>query len=143
MGTKKLLVDTNILLDYCDTNRPEHESARLLVEKAAEDSSVSLVASIGSYKDAYYILRRLYRSEPEARHVIARLMDDAGIEPVDLLARYGKEAIASNEPDFENGLIRASAENESVAAIISRDSEAFSHSPVQCMDAGEALKKFF
>ena len=39
-------------------------------------------------------------------------------------------ALASNEPDFEDGMIRAAAEQASANFILSRDAKAFANSTV-------------
>ena len=52
------------------------------------------------------------------------------------------EALDSNEPDYEDGLIRGTAEALQVDAIISYDKKAFRSSFVPKLTAGEALSLF-
>lgn len=137
---KRILVDTNILLDFCDANRPSHDDAVALVHEGVRREDVAILASIGSYKDAYYILTRLYKDEHVARTVIKGLMNDAGIAPVDMLAAYGNLAVESDEPDFEDGLIRATAECEAVDMIATRDVAAYARSRIPHLDAAGCLK---
>lgn len=131
----RALLDTNIILDYVDIHRPEHESAKDLVITASASTTLHLYTSIGSYKDTYYILHRLYQNEQLARTAIERLIEDADIEPVDLLASYALSALKSNEPDFENALIATCAEWEKMDVIITRDEKAFVATSLPCMDA--------
>ena len=51
------------------------------------------------------------------------------------------DALGSNEPDFEDGLIRSCAELNDVDFIISRDKDAFAGSTVRCVTAREYLTK--
>ena len=136
MATRgRVLLDTNILLDIFDEDRAGHEHAIALLWYASlEPRAEELCASITSYKDAYYILCRLYKNEALAREKITYLLENA-ITPLDMRAAYGNVAISSDEPDFEDGLIRALAEAEEVDAIITRDANAYKNSRIAKMDA--------
>lgn len=48
----------------------------------------------------------------------------------------------SNEPDFEDGLIRACAEHVGVDYIISRDEAAFAKSPIKRLSPRQYLDEF-
>ena len=141
MGVKRrLLLDTNVILDYCDAARDEHGVACRFIQYAVE-CAASLLVTVGSLKDVYYVLRRLYASEPLARQVVERLI--AGpLTVIDLKAPYAKTALDSDEPDFEDGLVRAAAEAEGVFAIITRDACAFRTSAVPAMSAARYLELF-
>lgn len=140
MATKKrVFCDTNFLLDILDPERTCHNDAVALLWYCADNpDKATAIASITSFKDAYYIMRRLYKDEPRAREGIAALMG-VFIEPVDMLERYGAEAINSDEPDFEDGLIRACAEHEHASVLITRDEKAFSGASVPAMSASSFL----
>lgn len=130
---RKVFCDTNILLDIFDYERPGHTHAAALLWYAAENSgTIRLVSAVSSFKDAYYILARLYQDKGLARESVEAIMGDV-VEPVDMLAAYGSEALTSNEPDFEDGIIRACAEHESAFAILTRDTRAFTASFVPAM----------
>ena len=87
------------------------------------------------------MLRRLYASEPLARQVVGKLV--AGLlTAVDLKASYAKTALESDEPDFEDGLVRAAAETEGAFAIITRDVRAFGGSAVPAMPVVRYLELF-
>ena len=60
----------------------------------------------------------------------------------DLKASYAKAALDSDEPDFEDGLVRAAAETEAAFAIITRDAQAFKTSSVPAMSAARYLELF-
>lgn len=140
MATKKrIFCDTNILLDILDPERAFHADAVALLWYCADNSGqMEAIASITSFKDAYYILSRLYKDADQARESIAGIMGSF-IQPVDMLAAYGAEAISPGEPDFEDGLIRACAERERASVLVTRDVRAFSGSPIPAMTAAEFL----
>lgn len=138
---KRIFCDTNFLLDVFDVEREHHADAVALLWYAADNpKTVELTASITSFKDAYYILTRLYRDEEEARDSIESVMGDF-VRPVDMLASYGAEALATDEPDFEDALIAVSAEHEGASVLISRDKRAFEHCPIPKLSASEFLKQ--
>lgn len=51
------------------------------------------------------------------------------------------DALGSNEPDFEDGLIRSCAELNECDFIISRNKDAFAGSTVRCVTSREYLTK--
>lgn len=137
---QRVFLDTNIILDAIDSSRKDSPHARQLFWYASDmGTSVSLIASITSFKDAYYVLCKLYRDEARARESIAWVMENA-ITPVDMRGAYGKKALQSDEPDFEDGLIRACVEAEAANCIITRDAEAFRGSRIPSMTAEAYLK---
>lgn len=136
---RRVLLDTNILLDYLDARRAEHVTARELVHAALE-TGMALAAAASSYKDMYYILRRSLKDEVGARGLIRGLVECVPITAVDLRATDLAPAIASDEPDFEDGLVRQVAERENLVAIVTRDATAFASSPVPSFDPHEFLE---
>ena len=138
---KRIFCDTNFLLDIFDKDRTRHADAIALLWYANLNAPrVRLLASITSFKDAYYILCRLYHDEAAARESISDVMGNL-VAPVDMLAIYGAEAMSSGEPDFEDGLIRACAEHEGACAIITSDEPAFARSHVPAYSPTEFLQR--
>lgn len=135
---RRVLLDTNVLLDYLDARRSEHETARSLV-RAILLHGGSPVAPASSYKDVYYILRRSLGSESDARALVKGLVECIPITPIDLRGTDLAPAAASNEPDFEDGLVRRLAERERLTAIVTRDASAFRSSFVPAFDPREFL----
>ena len=117
----RLLIDTNVLLDCVDPTRPFHDDAMRLMRRCNGGGDLA-IASSHSLNDTYYIMSRLY-DEPSARAAIRVLADLVTIGPIG--AEETLLALDSNEPNFEDGLIRACAELNDVDFIISRDAKAF------------------
>lgn len=90
-----------------------------------------------SLKDVYYITSKIY-GEDKARELVRSLMRLLVIAPVD--AEVCNMALASNEPDFEDGIIRACAELNGADFIITRDAAAFANSKVRSVTATEYLQ---
>lgn len=138
MGGHNLLLDTNILLDAAIERRPHSEEACQILNLCNGAGDVGFACSL-SLKDVYYVIAKLY-GEQQARATLENLMDLIVIAPV------GMEECAvsmhSNEPDFEDGLVRATAELNEIDFIITRDKKAFQYSTVRAIEPEEYLRLF-
>lgn len=135
---RKLLVDTNIFLDVAIDAREEHVPGLLLWDEFLYGEIEGYVAAT-SLKDVYYVLGK-YEGESRSRDFIEAILKIFQVVPVDALVC--KTAIRSNEPDFEDGIVRECAESIPVDFIISRDKSAFGRSYIKCLTAQEYLDFF-
>lgn len=136
--TRRLLIDTNVLLDAAMGERPGWAAATLLIDELAYEDVVGYVSAL-SLKDVYYVLTK-YADERAAHSFILAAMELLTVAGVDgALCRL---AALSDEPDFEDGIIRACAEDLSVDFIISRDEKAFVRSPIRRLSAQEYIDLF-
>lgn len=131
----RILLDTNILLDSVIPNRPQHDEALALLRWCNGSGDYGFVAAT-SFNDAYYILCRAY-SEAIAREALENLLGLVAVAPVS--AEECDRSLRSNEPDFEDGLVRACAELNGADFIITRDEDAFVGSKVKSVTAKEFL----
>lgn len=132
----RLLLDTNVLLDCVDPGRTFHDDAMRLMAQCNGGGDIG-IASSHSLKDVYFIMGKLY-GEPSARAAVRVLADLVVIGPVG--AEETLSALGSNEPDFEDGLVRACAELNDADFIISRDERAFRKAAIRKLTAGEYLE---
>lgn len=130
----KVVLDTNIVLDYLSATREKHKDAADLLEVLLADGVAEPIVPAGCIKDVYYILCRHYRNEALVR---GRLDDFRRVVTVaELNQEVLDRAFASDEPDLEDGIVRATAELAGADAIITRDAAAYRNSIVPSMDAG-------
>ncbi len=134
----RVLIDTNIILDAAMSERQEWPEATLLLDEIAYGTTTGLIVAT-SLKDAYYVLTK-YAGEPAARSFVSSAMDAFEIIAVDDL--ICRSAARSDEPDFEDGVVRTCAEKAHADFIISRDAAAFSRSKIKCITAREYLDLF-
>ena len=133
----RLLFDTNILLDLCNVNRvPFHQDALDLLTRCVRRGDAEMLVCVASLNDVYYVLRRHYGSEEQARRYVGELMELFDVRPL----LHARRSLASDEPDFEDGLIRAVAEDSGVDTIVSRDRAAFAGSSIPRKTARECLE---
>ena len=127
------MLDTNIILDYLSATRERHRDAVDLLETLLSSEDKSPVVLAASIKDAYYILCRHYHNEGVVR---SRLNDFRSLmEVAELTVPVLDAAFASDEPDLEDGIVRATAELLGAEAIVTRDASAYVGSSVPSMDA--------
>lgn len=132
-NARRVLFDTNILLDAIDERRPESQEACFALKQCSGGGDLGLVTS-GSLKDVYYVLSKRF-GEEIARKAVGLFLD------LLVVASVGEEecllALKSNEPDFEDGQVRAAAELNDVSIFLTRDAGAFGYSMVRTMTCAE------
>ncbi len=138
ISNRKWFVDTNVLLDIASDARGKFHDDAILFYGAAGKSDVKLYASVAVLKDAYYLLCRNYCDESKARKAVRFFMDTFTI--VDLTGAMAEMALDSNEPDFEDGLIRVSADMCECKYIVSRDVKAFKEGSAKRLEPLEAYR---
>lgn len=129
----RVVLDTNIILDYLSATRERHHDAVDLLEVLLSSADKTPVILATGIKDAYYILCRHYHDEVLVR---ARLEDfRALMEVAELTGSVLDAVFASDGPDLEGGIVRATAELLDAEAIVTRDASAYRGSRVPSMDA--------
>lgn len=128
----RVVLDTNIVLDYLSATRPSHLNAVNLLECILSSEDVVAVIPAGSIKDVYYILCRHYRDEK----IVRSRLDEFRrlVEVAELTIPVLDAAFSSDEPDLEDAIVRATAELLGAKAIVTRDASAYARSSVPSMD---------
>jgi len=124
-----ILLDTNIIIDFFETQREFHEDASQLIDKALTAGHTLYVAAT-TCKDSYYILTYL-RGETAARHCVQAIFTTMELLPVDNRTCY--EGFNSAEADFKDGIIRSCAELNHMDYLITRDTKAFKDCSVKVL----------
>jgi len=132
-----VVLDTNVVLDFLSAVRADHSDAVSLVQ-ALQKSGVRAYVVATSLKDIYYILGRS-DGESVARTAVMSVLATMTVLPVDEVCCL--RALSSNEPDFEDGIIRAAAEIARADYLVSRDARAFLGSHVPRLSPAEALRQ--
>ena len=122
----RCLIDTNTLIDIVVAERPRHDDAVRIVALQKLGSAYSFGVFLPTLKDVYYVIERHYGDERFARKCVELLFEV--FEPIPLDKRVFEKALSNDEPDLEDGFVRAAAEASGCDAIISRDARAFATS---------------
>ena len=134
----KLLLDTNVLLDFMVPDRPESDAAVEIIRRCSNGTDVGCVCA-GSLKDAYYVACK-HLGEQTAHDFVRVFLEALSVAPLD--EAMCKIAANSNEPDFEDALVRATAEHINANLILTRDAKAYEHSTVRAISPQQFVDLF-
>ena len=126
----RVLIDTNIALDWLAHREPFHEKAEFIMQACMDGEIEGNIAS-HSLSDLYYLLRKDLPTE-ERKQLLLLL----------LLCRYFHILVESKEtimtafdnsawPDLEDGLLMQCAAEQHLDYIITRNEKDYSKSPVK------------
>lgn len=127
----KLLLDTNVLVDYFGARRPFCDQWEL-INALQMTGYAELWASAESYTDAFYLLRRAVGSEKLQDMFLENLsfVRVCSVDEDDI-----RKAAERSWSDFEDCLIAVCAEKVKADYIITRDAGGFKRSKIPAMDA--------
>lgn len=151
----KIMLDTNIVVDYLMGRAPACDECRKLIIAHAEGRH-AVYASALSLKDAYYLismhLKRMERlqsgelseSMANAANEIAwscvrQLVDCLIIAPAGRSESLRAFTFKPVHGDFEDDLIIASALSAKVDYFVSNDKRLLRHAPIACLSSADML----
>lgn len=129
---KRVLLDTNIIIDLLAKREPFDQDARRLFS-FADKEKVSLFTSALSIANLSYVLLRKKKAE-EAKQILRKLKLLVGILSLD--EKVISLALNDNEfKDFEDGLQYYSALENNIEIIVTRNLKDFENSEIPVMTA--------
>ena len=134
----RVLVDTNVLLDYLTDREPYGVSARKVV-MACKDGKADGCIAAHSIPNMFFILRKVYDSK-ERREVlqnICTLFEVEGIDKDKILSALKNEDFS----DFEDCLQMECALSFGAECIVTRNPKDFKNSKVVCIAPEDFVKK--
>ena len=133
---KKVLIDTNILLDYLAEREPFFDDALNLMISCANDE-VQGFAAASSLTDLYYLIRKSTGSEEKSRLILEQIFSLVGI--LDTTAEDCVLALSSPMPDYEDAILAEAALRSGLDFILTGNLKGFASSPVPAMRAGDFM----
>lgn len=131
---KRVLLDTNIVIDLLAKREPFDQDARKLFS-FADNEKVNLFTSALSIANINYVLLRDKKPE-EAKQILRKLKLLVGI--LSLNEKVISLALNDNNfKDFEDGLQYYSALENNIEIIITRNLKDFENSKIPVMTAGQ------
>lgn len=131
---KRVLLDTNIIIDLLAKREPFDQDSRKLFS-FADKEKVSLFTSALTIANVSYVLLKKKNPE-EAKQILRKLKLLVGILSLD--EKVINLALNDNEfKDFEDGLQYYSALENNVDVIITRNLKDFENSKIPVMTAGQ------
>lgn len=134
----RVLVDTNIVLDFLLQREPFFQDAELLFQAIDVGEIVGYVTAT-TLTDIFYISRRHTRSVEQARQAVSEILTAMMICLVDRVVL--ESAFNSGLADFEDAVQIFSAVNQGSEAIVTRDTQGFLSSPIPVLSIQELLQQ--
>jgi predicted nucleic acid-binding protein len=132
----RVLIDTNIILDFLLQREPFFYDAELLFQAIETDRIIGYVTAT-TLTDIFYIARKYTRSIDKARQAISEILTVMLICPVNRAVL--KSAFDSGFVDFEDAVQIFCAVDRGLDAIATRDTKGFLNSSVLVLSIQELL----
>jgi predicted nucleic acid-binding protein len=134
----RVLVDTNILLDFLLQREPFFQDAELLFDAIDRGLVIGCVTAT-TLTDIFYIAQKHTRSIEQARQAVAEILTVMTICPVDRAVL--ESAFNSGLTDFEDAVQIFCAVTQCLEAILTRDKRGFLSSPIPVLSISELLQQ--
>lgn len=135
---KKILIDTNIVIDLLSKRKDFYDDAADLFSQA-DKKELNLTISSLTFANTSYILTKL-KSAKEAREILRKFK--VLVELLSLDDKITELALSDESfPDFEDGLQYYSAIENEVDIIITRNKKDFKKSKLPVLTAKEYLAR--
>lgn len=135
---KRLLIDTNIVIDLLSKRKDFYDDAANLFSQA-DKKELKLTISALTFANTNYLLTKL-KSAKEARAILRKFK--VLVELLSLDDKITELALSDDSfPDFEDGLQYYSALENQVDVIITRNKKDFKNSKLPVLTAKEYLAR--
>jgi len=134
----KVLIDTNIILDFVLERKPFYENSETIL-RLAHNKEIDAYISATTVTDIYYLTKR-NKDSIEAKDFIKNLLSFINISDVN--KEIVEKAIYSDIADFEDAIQIYSAVNLDLELIITRNEKDFKKSEIKVLSPDFFLKSF-
>lgn len=126
----RVLVDTNILLDYLLEREPYERAAKLIVKACQKKQIVGCIAA-HSITNIFFILRKTFSIE-ERREILLNICKLFDVEGIDI-HKLQNALMNKDFQDFEDCLQMECAKSFHADYIATRNPKDFKNSSVECI----------
>ena len=134
----KVLIDTNILLDFLLQREPFQQDAEELFQAIDSGQIIGYVTAT-TLTDIFYIARKHTRSIEQARKAVSETLIVMVICPVNRVIL--ESALASGIADFEDAVQIACAVTQRLEVILTRDTKDFASSTIPVLSVRQLLEQ--
>jgi predicted nucleic acid-binding protein len=134
----RVLIDTNIVLDFLLQREPFFQDAELLFQAIDAGQLIGYVTAT-TLTDIFYISRKHTRSVEQARQAVSETLIAMVICPIDRAVL--ESAFNSGLVDFEDAVQIFGAVAQGLDAILTRDNKGFLSSPIPVLSIQELLQQ--
>lgn len=135
----KVLLDTNVVLDYLGANHGFTEEAEKVFDLATKRKDIKFVSS-SAITDIIYVLKRAVKDAE-----LVKTKYESFRKKISILAVTEKDidtAFSRDWKDFEDAVQYTVAENNGVDCIITRNKKDFEENKIPCYSPAEFLEKY-
>ena len=134
----RVLIDTNIVLDFLLQREPFFQDAELLFQAIDAGQLIGYVTAT-TLTDIFYISRKHTRSVEQARQAVLETLTAMVICPIDRAVL--ESAFNSGLVEFEDAVQIFGAVAQGLDAILTRDNKGFLSSPIPVLSIQELLQQ--
>lgn len=142
----RVFLDVSALAHLIYEGYEHHAAVSKLIAKVFGNATGCLLVNASSLNELYYLLRHNSRKEMRVGHSAAISIITSLLSHFDLVGtteQVVQAALTSDEPDYEDAVVRAAAELSCSDVVITYDKKAFKNSSVPSMTAEEFFRFFF
>lgn len=135
----KILIDTNVILDYLLCREPYQEDAKMIINACKEKKVIGCIAA-HTVSNIFFILRKVY-SVKERRDIlnsICQLFEVESINKEKIIRGLNNDKFS----DFEDCLQMECAISFQAEYIVTRNIDDFKGSSIACILPSDLLDKF-
>jgi len=136
----RILIDTNVFLDYLLCREPYDQSARNIIFACKQGKVLGCIAA-HSISDMFFILRKTFSIE-ERRNLLQSLCELFEIESIDRV-KVLKALKNEHFSDFEDCLQMECAVSFQADYIVTRNCDDFKNSEIPCIEPDDFGKLIF
>jgi predicted nucleic acid-binding protein len=125
----KLLIDTNVVIDFLADRAPFADEARAIIAACVTGRAMGVVTA-SAVTDIYYILRKTVGRQTALSHILLLLET---FEIAEVGKRDLHHALKLPMADFEDALAATCAQRLKADAIVSRNTRDFHASPIPAL----------
>lgn len=134
----RVLIDTNIVLDFLLQREPFFQDAELLFQAIDVGQAIDYITAT-TLTDIFYISRKHTCSVEKARQAVSETLTAMVICPIDRAVL--ELAFNSGLVDFEDAVQIFGAVAQGLDAILTRDNKGFSSSPIPILSVQDLLQQ--
>ena len=135
----RLLLDTNIILDFLGANKGFTDDADALFRFAEEHKDIKFVSS-SAITDIVYVLRRAFKDNEEVRKKFASFRKK--IDILSVTCEDIDKAFSRNWKDFEDAVQYTVAESNNIDYIITRNVKDFEENTIPAIEPRDFIEKY-
>lgn len=135
----RVIIDTNIVIDYFQKRDNFYNDANKIINLIKNDKFIPYI-TVKSLTDIYYIVNHSAHSNLLTKKIIKELL--ILLTALDSTENDALMALDSELKDYEDALMEATAFNNNIDYIVTRNPKDFKNSIVKVIEPKELIKMF-